>query len=74
MDYCNKLDKMKGNLKQYWRLIKEIINKQKVKSKLSRHFKDNDEIITDPDKIAKKLNEYFVNFSKYQEIYYILIR
>lgn len=42
-------------------VIKETINKRKCKSELSSHFKDNGETISDPQEIAKTMNEYFVN-------------
>ena len=32
MYYCEKFNETKGNLKQYWMLLKEIINKHKAKS------------------------------------------
>jgi len=51
----------KGNLKYSWRLIKEVINKNKVKMELSDYFKENETIINDPVEMSNKFNEYFIN-------------
>ena len=53
--------KHKGNLRYSWKLIKEVINKYKVKMELSDYFKENETIISDPVEISNKFNEYFIN-------------
>ena len=57
--YCEKFNNLKGNLKLSWKLIKEIINKNKCRSEINSHFKDNEKSIS--DSVANKFNEYFVN-------------
>ena len=59
--YSEELEKHKGNLRISWKIINEIINKNKTKSDMPYVFKDNDKIVTDHIEIAKKFNDYFVN-------------
>ena len=51
----------KGNLRYSWKLIKEIINKNKFKMELPDYWNKNDSLITDPVEISNKFNEYFIN-------------
>ena len=49
-------------MKLTWKLINEIINKKRSRSELPDSFKeDEDTIISHPEQIADKFNEYFVN-------------
>ena len=59
--YNKEFNERKGNLRYSWKLIKEVINKNKVKMELSDYFKENETIISDPVKISNKFNEYFIN-------------
>ena len=59
--YSNKLNELKGNLRLTWKLINEIINKNKSRSELPSDFLKEDNMISDPLEIANYLNEYFVN-------------
>ena len=59
--YENKFDQAKDNLKETWRLINEVIHKnKKIHSPLSS-FKSGDRIISDPLEIANGLCKYFTN-------------
>ena len=50
----------KGNLKQTWRLLKEVIGVPNKKD-ISKTFKVNHKTLTEPSEIANHFNEYFVN-------------
>ena len=51
--YENKFDQAKDNLKETWRLINEVINKNKKIHSLLSSLKSGDRIISDPLEIAK---------------------
>ena len=59
--YNKEFNEHKGNLRYSWKLIKEVINKNKVKMELSDHFKVNETMTSDPVEISNKFNEYFIN-------------
>lgn len=61
MYYSNKLNQVKGNLRLTWKLINEIINKNKSRSELRNNFLKKDNLISDPLEKANYFNEYFVN-------------
>ena len=61
MHYSNKLNEVKGNLRLTWKLISQIINKNKSRSELPNNFLKKDNLISDPFEIANYFNEYFVN-------------
>ena len=61
MYYSNKLNELKGNLRLTWKLINEIINKNKSRSELPSNFLKEDNMISDPLEIANYFNGYFVN-------------
>ncbi len=44
-----------------WKLIKEIINRNKFKMELPDHLKEDDILISDPVEKSNKFNEYFIN-------------
>ena len=48
-------------MRYLWKLINEVINRNKLKSELPDHFKENETVITDPAEISNKFNEYFIN-------------
>ena len=50
--YDNKFDRAKGDLKETWRLINEVINTKSKQSSLPSSFKSNGIAITDPFEIA----------------------
>ena len=59
--YSKEFNEHKGNLRYSWKLIKEVINKNKVKMELPDNFKQNETLISDPVEISNKFNEYFIN-------------
>ena len=65
MYYSNKLNELKGNLRLTWKLINEIINKNKSRSELPSNFLKEDNMISDPLEIANYFNEYFVYRAKF---------
>ena len=58
---CNQLEQAKNNLRETWRIIKNVINENKNHVAFPESFKYNDEIISEPRDISNKFNEYFVN-------------
>ena len=61
MYYSNKLNELKGSLRLTWKLINEIIDKNKSRSELPSNFLKEDNMISDPLDIANYFNECFVN-------------
>ena len=59
--YDDKFENAKGNLKQTWKILNEIINKRKTRSKMPSTFIHNNQEISDPFRIANKFCEYFTN-------------
>ena len=59
--YNGKFQESQGNIRQTWKLINEITNKNKSSSELPDNFMKDGNIITDPNEIANNFNEYFVN-------------
>ena len=60
--YSNKLKSLGKNMKKNWRLINKLLNKSK--SSLPDTFIINDVNCSNPENIAQKFNEYFVNHPK----------
>jgi len=58
--YANKFTQHKSDIKQTWKIIKQVINKHSV-SEITTTFKINNHTTTDKAIIVKKFNEYFVN-------------
>ena len=54
----------KSNLRYLWKLINEVINRNKLKPELPDYFKENETLITDPAEISNKFNEYFINVGR----------
>ena len=59
--YDNKFEQAKDNLKETWRLINEVINKDKKIHSLPSSFKSGGKIISDPLEIANGFCKYFTN-------------
>ena len=59
--YDCKFERAKGNIKQTWNLLNEIINKRKTRSRIPTSCSHNNIEIQDPIKIANKFCEYFTN-------------
>ena len=59
--YYNKaLSEHRGNLKQTWKILKEVIGVQNSNN-LSKMFNVNDNTVSDPLVISNEFNEHFVN-------------
>jgi hypothetical protein len=56
----NKLEQAKNNLKETWRIIKDVINKKTTDFSFPDSFKYENTIIKDPGEIGNKFNEFFV--------------
>ena len=65
----NKFDRAKGDLKETWRLINEVINTESKQSSLPSSFKSNGIVITDPFEIANGFCRYFTNIGHRYLIY-----
>ena len=59
--YDKKFEESKSNVKATWRLLNEVINKIKAKSKLNSTFKIDGQEICDPMEIANKFCQYFTS-------------
>ena len=59
--YDAKFEKAKGNLRVTWKLLSEIVNHKRVKSKMPTTFVHSQNEISDPLQIANKFCEYFTN-------------
>ena len=59
--YDYRLNLARGNLKVTWKILYEIINKKRSKTKNPSSFIYNDKEINDPVKIANKFCEFFTN-------------
>ena len=59
--YDNKFEQAKDNLKETWRLINEVINKDKKIYSPPSFLKSGDKIISDPLEIANGFCKYFTN-------------
>ena len=57
--YDSCFNRCKGDIRNTWKSIKEVLNKTKQKSSFPSYFKVNEEIITDKQTIATNLNKYF---------------
>jgi len=61
--YDNQLTINKHNLKQTWKIMKEIIGIP-TKESISQSFTSNGRVILDKNEIADSFNEYFVNIGE----------
>ena len=59
--YNDKFENAKGNLKQTWKILNEIFNKRKTRSKMPSTFIHNNQEISNPFRIANIFCEYFTN-------------
>ena len=55
------LAKHKSNLKKTWKVMKDIINRNKKANSPPEYFDYNGEHITDKEKIANSFNDFYVN-------------
>ena len=58
--YQNQINLNKSNLKKSWKIIKEVINKNKKKS-IQTEFRIGDRLVTDPAAIVNHFNSFFAN-------------
>jgi hypothetical protein len=59
--YERKLEYVKSNTKNTWKILNEVINKNKTTRKLPHEFKMNNHIISNPKPIADRFCDYFTN-------------
>ena len=55
------MTKYKGNIKQTWNVLKEVINKNRPNNNVNFEFNEDNSILRDPKIIADRFNSYFVN-------------
>ena len=58
--YSACFNKYKGDLRNTWKTIKEVLNKTKKKAQFPDFFKINDEKLTDKQSIADKFNTFLI--------------
>ena len=58
--YTNLMEEYKNNLRNSWRILKEVINKRKNRSVCSK-FMLNGQFVTDKTMISNSFNSFFVN-------------
>ena len=56
-----RFENAKGNLKETWKILNEVINKRETRSKMPSLFVYKDKQITDPLDTANRFCEYFTN-------------
>ena len=59
--YHEKLQLTKYDMKQTWKCLKSVLNKNDERVELPRHFRDGNNIIKDKGEIADNFNKYFAN-------------
>ena len=59
--YRNKLNSFAGDLCQTWKLLNEILNKNKTIFSTDKFIKDDGTIVTNPCDIVECFNDFFVN-------------
>ena len=62
--YSETLNETKGNPKQMWRKLKELVPTKNKKSSDTQRIKIQDKEVTDSRKIAHVLNDYFINIGR----------
>ena len=58
--YFQKFDSIKQNSKLTWKLINDVLGKQKATLNKEQSFTHNETVINNPSDIAESFNEYFV--------------
>ena len=62
LHYAKKLERVKSDTKATWRVLNEVINKKKSKTKFPSSFKvDDNTEISEPVEIANRFCDYFTN-------------
>ena len=59
--YKKRIEETKGNVKQTWRLLNEILNRNHKKKMLAKKFKVDGKEVSDPNQIAELFCKYFSN-------------
>ena len=59
--YSNFFDRNQSNVQKIWEGIKSIVNINKSKTRNITHLNSNGTVIDNPNLIAQKFNEFFVN-------------
>ena len=59
--YGEKLEQAKSNLRETWKIIKNVMNKNQTVTVPQDSFRYKDSIIDNPQEISNKFNEFFVN-------------
>ena len=55
-----KFEQAKDDLRETWKIIKDVINKKPTDSLITDSFKFENKIITNPEDISNKFNDFFV--------------
>ena len=59
--YHNTFRNYKNNMKKSWRIINKTLCERNQKNNLPTFIEHNNTVITDPNRIANLLNDYFAN-------------
>ena len=57
--YANRFESLKGNMKETWNLINNLIINNATGKPVVKEILSNDQIVNDPIDIANKFNEFF---------------
>ena len=57
-------DKNKSNIKETWKIIKQLITKTNNKLSYTDHFKFNNKLVSDKDEISELFNDFFCKYWK----------
>ena len=58
--FKRQLEQHTNNLKKYWRVINDILNRKKALNSSNCRFEVNGEVITDSTVVPEKFNKYFI--------------
>jgi len=59
--FHHKFELARGNLKETWKIIKDVVNKKQNDFSIPDSFKYESRILQNPDEISNKFNEFFVS-------------
>ena len=62
--YEDKINDNKSNIKETWKIIKQLITKTNNKLYYPDHFKFNNKLVSEKDQISELFNDFFGKYWK----------